>query len=234
MAGKLLIPALALAGVLFLPEMVVKASAQPPLKDFTNLKLADFDIPPVTPLKDLKSGFITGGKNTTALIRTLTQINGISIADLEKEMRPEASSQKGFLGRDEKLLEVLAADNQYVVEELGLTHQELARHLHALGAIWRWQEENKQKEIPFLYRGGKYKVTGFATRGTQPSPFHDGTKSGSNITVFNLNNGKKLDCALLVPYLIERYGFYEGQGTSYRVAPGSIVDVFDFLKKKKN
>src|SRR5262249_35493691 len=38
--------------------------------------------------------------------------------------------------------------------------------------------------------------------------------------------------ALLVPYMIERYGFYEGKGTSYRVEPRQVVEVFDFLKTK--
>ena len=58
--------------------------------------------------------------------------------------------------------------------------------------IWLWQLRNKQPGIPFLYFGRKYKVTGVATRGFQPSPFDDGTKSGSNATVENLENGKQL------------------------------------------
>ena len=36
----------------------------------------------------------------------------------------------------------------------------------------------------------------------------------------------------VVPDMIERYGFYEGKGTPYRVDPKKIVEVFDFLKKK--
>ena len=36
---------------------------------------------------------------------------------------------------------------------------------------------------------------------------------------------------LLVPHLIDGYGFYEGMGTPYRVDPrGRIVEVLDFLK----
>jgi hypothetical protein len=70
------------------------------------------------------------------------------------------------------------------------------------------------------------------TSGTQPSPFRDGTNSGINVTVHNLVNGKKLRYSLLVPYMIERYGFYEGKGTPYRVKPREVVEVFDFLKVK--
>ena len=32
--------------------------------------------------------------------------------------------------------------------------------------------------------------------------------------------------------MIERYGFYEGTGTPYRVAPRDIMAVLDFLKPK--
>jgi hypothetical protein len=67
------------------------------------------------------------------------------------------------------------------------------------------------------------------TRGIQPSPFKDGTESGSCATVRNLDNGKTLTYGLLLPYMIERYGFYEGKGTSYRLEPHDVVEVFDFL-----
>jgi hypothetical protein len=32
--------------------------------------------------------------------------------------------------------------------------------------------------------------------------------------------------------MIERYGFYEGRGTSYRVEPRQVLEVFDFLKER--
>jgi hypothetical protein len=32
--------------------------------------------------------------------------------------------------------------------------------------------------------------------------------------------------------MIERYGFYEGKGTMYRVDPRQILEVFDFLKPR--
>jgi hypothetical protein len=206
---------------------------EPPLEDFTTIKLADYGIQPVKPAKDPRTGFIVGGKNATALIEGLTEINGRSIAELEKVMRPGASSRVGFLGKEEKLLEILAADNRYVVDEAGLTHQELAHHLHALGAVWRRQMKDKHPEAEFLYHGRKFKVKGVASRGFQDSPFEDGTRSGSDVTIHNLSNGKKLACALLVPYMVERYGFYEGKGTSYRVDPRQVVEVFDFLTTRK-
>jgi hypothetical protein len=198
------------------------------------LDLGQFYVRPVPVTKDARTGFRVGGKNDTALLRTLPEINGRKIADLEKDMRPGAKSlvgsRLGFLGPDERLLDVLAADNQHVVDELGLTHQELAKHLHALGTIGLWQRLHKQKETPFVYHGRRYTVNVETTRGIQPSPFRDGTESGSNATVHNLDNGKEVRYGLLVPYMIERYGFYEGKGTPYRLEPRRVLEVFDFLK----
>ena len=208
-----------------------KTDKQPDLADY--IGLGEFYVTPVEPKKDARTGFVVGGRNDTALVRRLTELNGRSIADLEKDMRPGAEfpfgSNAGFLGPEEKLLEVLAADNQYVVDELGLTHQELAKHLHAMGTIGLWKQT---EEVEFTYRGRRFKVKAGPTSGTQPSPFRDGTNSGNNVTVHNLDNGKKLEYALLVPYMIERYGFYEGKGTSYRVEPKQVVELFDFLKVK--
>src|SRR5262245_22332353 len=215
------------------------ARARRPRKNCKELALADFRdtvkhyVKAVDPRKDGKTGFVVGGKNDSALIRGLKEINGRTIADLEKDMRPgaksEVGSNAGFLGPKEKLLDVLAADNRYVVDELGLTHQELAKHLHAMGTIGLWKQT---EEVEFTYRGRRFKVKAGPTSGTQPSPFRDGTNSGNNVTVHNLDNGKKLEYALLVPYMIERYGFYEGKGTSYRVEPKQVVELFDFLKVK--
>lgn len=209
------------------------AAAGDTVPDFTHPDLKQLRIEFVKPKKE-KTGFIIGGKNPTALIRTLQSINGRTIAELEKDMRPGAESKvgtrKGFLGEGESLLAVLEMDNRYVVDELGLTHQELARHLHILGAIAN-QEEKGEKT--FTYHGRRFHVKVVRFRGVAHSPFYDGTKTNVNATITNLDTGKKLTLSLLVPHLIERYGFYEGRGTPYRVEPRDVLAVLDFLKSKK-
>jgi hypothetical protein len=171
-----------------------------PLKDFTNINLEEFGIKRVEPKKDAKTGFVVGGKNPTTLIKDLTEINGRTIAELEKQMRPGAKglegSRAGFLGPEERLLEVLAEDNRYVVDELGLTHQELAKHLHVMARIGL--KFNNQE---FLYHGRRFKVTGMdiATAGSQFSPFFDGTQASQVARVWNLDNGKGIGYSLLVP-----------------------------------
>ena len=223
------------AGVFFVGLAVGThpAAGQEPVKDHTKLDPATVGVVPVKPKKDPRTGFVVGGKNATALIQKLTELNGRTIAELENDMRPgagsEVSSLEGFLGKDERLLDVLAADNRYVVDEMGLTHQELAKHLLVLAGIGA-----KFGKGEFRYHGRRFKVTGmdWASAGMQHSPFHDGTKTNQDATLHNLDTGKKIDFSLLVPHMIERYGFYEGKGTKYRVDPKGIVEVLDFLKKK--
>jgi hypothetical protein len=200
-------------------------------KDFTKTTLKSLGIEAVKPAKDEKTGFVVGGTNSTKLIGGLKEINKLSVAKLEKSMRPGALSDKGFLGKDERLLDIMAEDNRFVVEKRGLTHQELALHLHIVGGIA--VKHGRSDSIDILYHGKKFRVSARFWKGFQDSPFEDKTKTSCDVTVENLASGKKIDYSLLVPFMIERYGFYEGKGTPYRVDPGKVLEVFDFLKPAK-
>jgi hypothetical protein len=218
-------PILALLAVLTAGTLACRAEDPP---DYTRVSPESLGIKLVAPKKDPRTGFVVGGKNPTSRIRKLKEIAGRSIAALEKDMRPGAMSRAGFLGKDERLLDVMARDNVYVVEKRKLTHQELARHLHALCALAVKHAHREPKEI--LYHARRFKVKATCYKGSQDSPFKDGTETSCDATVENLGNGKKLSYSLLVPYLIERYGFYEGKGTSYRVDPQKALEVLDFLE----
>jgi hypothetical protein len=232
-----------MAGPAFLGFCLLCASVVQPgqesVEDYSKVDPEKLGVKPVPPRKDPATGFVVGGKNPTDLVRKLTAIAGRKIAELEKHMRPGKLSTAGFLGKDERLLDVLAADNACVVDALGLTHQELARHLHVAGAIavGQFAEDakagRKSAGKEFVYHGRKFKAKAMFFRGSVDSPFEDGTKTNCEATVWNLTAGKKLTYSLLVPHLIERYGFYEGKGTSYRVDPRAVVELFDFLKKSR-
>ena len=45
-------------------------------------------------------------------------------------------------------------------------------------------------------------------------------------TVINLENAHSLQFSELLPWLIHRYGFYGGRGTSYRLDPRDIFRAF--------
>lgn len=208
-----------------------RAEDKKPLPEFSEKSWNELKLELVPETKDAQTGFVVGGVNATKLIATLPAINERTIAELEKDMRPgansEVGSRKGFIGETEKLLDVLVADNKFVVDEQKLTHQALARHLLALAAIGA-----KVKEEEFRYHGDRFKVTLVYARGEQLSPFYDDTKTKTVATVRNLDRQTELTYSLLVPQMIERYGFYEGTGTPYRVPPQQILKLLGFLTVK--
>ena len=215
--------------LLVLKVAVLSAADPTPLPDYTQITPESLGIKPVKPQKDAKTGFVVGGKNATALIRKLTELAGRPIGELEEDMRPEGGySTKGFLGKDEHLLDILAEDNQYVVEKQGLTHQDLARHLHILGNLALKHAVDKAADI--TYHGRTFRLRAKLFRGYASAPFEDGTKTNCEATVENLATGKKVSFSLLVPHMVERYGFYEGKGTPYRVDPRTVLEVLDFIK----
>jgi hypothetical protein len=226
-------------------------TARAPVEEVSNEDLAitpallkSLSIIPTTLARDSRTGFIVGGKNATATIIGLKEINGRKIEDLEKDMRPPPAklddlpqaerrefhfgvrSTHGFLGPTESLLERLAEDNRHVVEKLGLTHQALARPLMVMPALVRIK--NSPGEV--TYRGRRFQVKVLGFKGFQLSPFRDRTRTSMDVTVKNTWNGKSISYSLLVPQMIERYGFYEGKGLRYRVEPAKVLEVFDFLK----
>lgn len=219
--------ALALVGCLLLAGFT---QAQQ-IPNYSDLKPQDMGVVPVAPQTDPKTGFVIAGKNPTQALGNLTEIAGIPIAQLEKDMRPGQLSGLGFLGKDERLLDILTEDNRFVVDQKGLTHQQLALPLHLLGMVTIKQAQ--KAPIEFRYQGRHLKAKAVCFRGIVLSPFRDGTKTNCEITLWNLDNGKRLTYSLLVPHLIERYGFYEGKGTPYRVDPRNILEVLDFIPAKK-
>jgi hypothetical protein len=202
------------------PEVEVRPLAtakMPPAEAFTLLTEQDDVFPPQ---KDQLTDFILGGKNPTALIRELPQITGVRIADLEARMR---QGPDHLLGEKESLLEVLAAQNQ-LVDELGLSHQELAKPLKVVA-------QAKSKYV--RYRDRRYTVSFRRWNDYWSSPFNDGLKSGlTEVDVQNMENGRFIRFHILLPKLIERYGFYGGLEGRHRLDPHDVVEVFDFLKKR--
>lgn len=199
--------------------------AEADLIDLTHKSPQDFNFAYTDPVQDGESPFLIAGQNQTELIRSLSSLNGRSIEELEAQMRPGASGEEGsiagFLGGYESLLTVLANDNDFVIDELKTDHQSLARPLLLIGYF---AEANAYGDDPVGIRLGELRlqVQCVSYKGFQYSPFFDQTRANSDVTVRNLDTGFELKYSLLVPHMIERYGFYEGEGTQYRVSPKDI------------
>ncbi len=195
--------------------------------------------------------FTIRGVNSADDIRRLTQINGLSIEALEARMRPGLDSQgkhkpplddgydrsdEGFLGEREHLLGLLETDNKTVRERYRTTHQQMAKPLmDAIAIFEKGTEKDGEGFVTYVYPENSlspetYKVKVNNTHGSQYSPFGDGDVGGSVVYIKNVTTGKELSTADLMPKMIEKYGFYEGIGTKYRLSPETIVGVFDYLE----
>jgi len=170
-----------------------------------------------------------GGFNVSAWLRRppakiwgRTVINNLDT--LKNTLRPGQSSTAGFIGADEDLEALLRSDDDHVVKGLGLDHKKLAYPLLKIIAA-------KVAGFPdeFTYMGHHYRWQEIGWRGMQESPFNDGTGTSFDVILTNLDNGKSVRFSGLLPQLIYRYGFYEGKGTSYRLAPDDIVELLPFL-----
>jgi hypothetical protein len=193
----------------------------------TDVTKETFGVTPVAESTE-QSGFVIAGKNPTESLAKLTEIHGRKIAALEFDMRPGAKARAGFLGDKEKLLDVLVEDNRTVVDKLGRSHTELALPLLILGTYA--QEKATKEPIEFVYRGHRFQARAEIAKARIESPFEDDLSTNVSVTLWNLDNGKSLTYSMMVPHLIERYGFYEGHGTSYRVEPSDIVDVLELRR----
>ncbi len=185
----------------------------------------------VEPFDD-PGGLRIAGPNSSERIRACTSINGLSIAELEELMRPgqrdERTSKEGFLGPEERLLDVLAADND-LVNGMGLSHRDLAIPL--LQICQRVNGRlNEGDDFEFDHANIRWRVECTVFMGSQLSPFNDQTKASIDYTLTNLENGESVSFSGLVPLMIERYGFYEGHGTPYRVEPTDIARVLGLTK----
>lgn len=87
-------------------------------------------------------------------IRGLTEINGVSIREIEKRARPGAYAVSGFLGATESFGAVLKAD-WTAVQNLGTTH---AKNAKALNDIWQFRKTNPGANILYNDSTGTIKA----------------------------------------------------------------------------
>nr|MCK4929481.1 hypothetical protein [Nanoarchaeota archaeon] len=101
----------------------------------------DDELPPILYKQEKDGDFIINGVNDRNTIESLTSLTGLSTSELEKRMWPddrEFSELKrgeyhgsnsgfgGFIKPGESLLEIMARDNDLVLD-MGYTHQQVAK-----------------------------------------------------------------------------------------------------------
>ncbi len=162
------------------------------------------------------------------------EINGIPVETLENRLRPDPDqksrfhSASGFIGNDDRLLEVLDRDNQ-IVNEKKLSHLELAQPLEKIVNLVL--SENFYEGQSIVISDQTFIVSMEYFMGYQESPFEDGLKGNIDITVTRERDKKIILFSMILPEFIKRYGFYEGN-VRYRVAPETIIEFFNLAPEE--
>jgi len=144
---------------------------------------------------------------------------------LELKMKPGRLSDGGFLGPNEKLGEVLKADEE-AVGRLGITHDRIADRIeHFIKAVVDEDLSSEGKTVD-----GRYLVGGTRWRGSQECPWGDSDPmqySNMDLFVTNKKSGERVEFPGAIVHLIREHHFYEGRNSPYRVDPEQVARVLD-------
>lgn len=133
-----------------------------------------------------------------------------------KNMQPGVISAEGFLGDDHRnLADIIEADEESM-QKLGLDFKDVCKELRRL------EKEARSALGDPKTVDGKYLVRADEAMGKLPSPFEDGVYEKVNITVENTENKCRIMFTELSIHLIEKYHFFEGKGSTYRIEPHDL------------
>jgi hypothetical protein len=147
-------------------------------------------------------------------------------------MRPGAFSQRGFLGENERLGDVLEADAK-TLEELGLSPEELAGPLDRLidaaeTARGRAARVDERFEIDIEV------FTGFQICPWAPDPHGGQCAAAGGVRhasvewhLRNRRTGDRLSGPGLIVHLILAHGFFEGVESPSRVDPRTLAKILE-------
>jgi hypothetical protein len=139
--------------------------------------------------------------------------------------RVEAEMQRigtgTFLGSDSRRLGEILTDDQDRVHSLGLTHEDVANRLEALGRVAR-HRLGDSVEVE-----GRYEIIAHESRGVIPCPWThpEGLFRKSHFELTDQKSGETLKWTDLSLHLVREHGFYQGLGSPYRLEPRIIKEV---------
>ncbi len=158
----------------------------------------------------------------------------VPIEELERRMRPGAFSQVGFLGRTERLEEVLDRDRQILVD-LGLTPAEIAAPLDALLDAAEASARNRARLGDLSVRIEL--TTGFQICPWASDPNQAQCNAGGGVRHASLTwqarnhrTRGRLSGPGLIVHLIRDHGFFEGRGSPHRVDPEELARILGLVE----
>ncbi len=141
---------------------------------------------------------------------------------IQRQMAPGVITLDGFLGTDtRKLVDILNADDA-VVRHAEVTHQQIAQRMQY------FRDAGLDGLGEFIKIDDHFEVRVDSVRGKLPSPFGGpGMYEKVNTTVVNKKIGREVTYTDLHIHFVRDRGFYEGQGSPYRIAPEDLIAVLE-------
>jgi hypothetical protein len=144
------------------------------------------------------------------------------LASIQEQMKPGVLTLHGFLGTDERnLVDILIADDGEV-RRLGLTHEQIGRRMS------HFRELGRKGLGEYIPVAPHFDVRVETVRGKLPSPFGGpGLYEKTNTAVRNNRTGEEIVYSDLQIHLVRDHGFYEGEGSPFRLDPERIAAVLE-------
>lgn len=146
------------------------------------------------------------------------------LQQIQDNMRTGALAVYCFLGDDTRnLIDIISRDRQ-VLDQLGVTTEELAQRMEELARYGR-----EKPGIPVVV-DGIFQVTVEEHKGSIPCPFRDRYSAPKrDVTVINLHLEERVRWSDLNVHLLAAHGFFEGEGAPYRLEPEQLAKVLGLI-----
>lgn len=140
---------------------------------------------------------------------------------IQEQLKRGVITPEGFLGTDKRNLIDILTDDDAQVNRLGLTHERIAEKM-------KYFRDEGLKVVEDWVEVDHFEVLTESMRGKFPCPFGDQVMiDKTNITVVNKKLDKKIFFTDLQIHLIEKHGFYQGKGSSYRLEPSELAEILE-------
>lgn len=154
------------------------------------------------------------------------------INDLENKMHPGVLSVGGFLGINERLVDVIKEDND-TLKHINVTHEQLSMKLKEL--ITQALNSSRDSYCTNIFKVKIIRYTGFQicpwsqNIHQEQCSFGNGVDFGSiNWTIYNKKKKLKMNGSGLAVHLIGDHHFFEGHSSPYRINPKELCSLFNF------
>lgn len=140
--------------------------------------------------------------------------------DQLERLGPSKVSGSGFLGNDHRPLEEIVADDLRTLEDRGVDIETFVERLKRIYQTARGAFGGEVDVGPGLT------AVWYDAKGEIPSPFRgDGRYEKGEAVVEQKATGKVLILTALSIHLVEKFGFFQGHGSRYRIDPATAIDL---------